>query len=59
MKFTLALALLAPVIAALPAADVENTEVEATSQNIHALNCGDNLCVGINKNELCNDRVCP
>jgi hypothetical protein len=59
MKFTLVLALLAPVIAAMPAADVEarDVEIQNTEGDLEALACADNLCVGINKNKLCNDRV--
>lgn len=59
MKFTLVLALLAPVIAAMPAADVEarDVEIQNTEGDLEALACADNLCVGVNKNKLCNDRV--
>lgn len=59
MKFTLALALLVPAIAAMPAADVEarDVEIQNTEGDLEALACADNLCVGVNKNKLCNDRV--
>lgn len=61
MKFTpipVLLALLVPAIAALPAGESVDLETQSPNQNeVEALVCADNLCVGINKNKLCNDRV--
>lgn len=58
MKFSLVVALLVPVIAALPAAEDIAEDVSANVEGeFEALACADNLCVGVNKNKLCNDRV--
>jgi hypothetical protein len=59
MKFTLVLALLAPFVAVLPAAEGSDAEVSANpAADVEAsLVCADGLCIGINKNQFCNDRV--
>ncbi|KAL2756645.1 hypothetical protein ACRALDRAFT_1062354 [Sodiomyces alcalophilus JCM 7366] len=51
MKFTLVLALLAPIIAAMPAAEA------AAENSLEArAGCGDGLCKGFQDSKLCDNR---
>lgn len=58
MKFTqipIILAFLVPAITALPAAEADQSAnpAELASRAV----CANNVCIGVNRNKLCNDRV--